>query len=326
MSQLNIAYLLAVFNAVVEGTNNGSYAIVPADAPEVAALVKAKYIKTNKRLHNEDGNVGAVLCEGATLADLKIDFEIPDAPAEAPVAPEAPAAPSAPFALEPETAPVPEAPVAPVAQESAAPVAEVPTAPFNAPVPEAAQQPTYETQEFKAMTEQAQPAVELNQAAAGNEEPVITAPVVEHDGVREIGDNDFQVVTVAKTRNGEVEIDVGVPFVTKVSAAEKKKQNKALEHHPFGDIAEVKLQNPSSAPSFHIPGRAVKDISNSVRRANDRYEKEGSRVTFRAVAATENDPKGPGVRVFALFVEEAPAQRRTSKKTEEADEVQETEE
>ena len=78
MSQLNIAYLVSVFEAVVAGSEQGSYAIVPADSAEVAALVKAKYIKTNKRLHNEDGNVGATLVEGATIADLRVDFEIPD--------------------------------------------------------------------------------------------------------------------------------------------------------------------------------------------------------------------------------------------------------
>lgn len=321
MSQLNQEYLLTLFRTVQEGAANNTYAILPADAEETKALAKAKYIKLSKRLHNADGNVGATLEEGATEADLRIDFEIPDFPS-APVVPEAAA--EAPFVLEP--APVEETPVdaapAPFA-EVAQPVAEVPAAPFQeiaqtAPVVEA-QQP-----EFAPMTTQV-PTPEvtqhhIEQLNAEQQEALGHAPVEEHDGLKVIGDNEHEVIAVARTRNGEVEIDVGVPFVTKVSAAEKKEKNKGLEHHPFGEIAKVKLANPATAPSFHLANRAVKDISNSVRRANDRYEKEGSPVTFRASAATEGDPKGPGVRVFALFLHEAPPQRRSSKKDAESQE------
>lgn len=315
MSQLNQEYLLTLFRTVQEGAANNTYAILPADAEETKALAKAKYIKLSKRLHNADGNVGATLEEGATEADLRIDFEIPDFNA-APVVPETAA--EAPFVLEP--APVAETPVAaapaPFA-EVAQPVAEAPAAPFQeiaqtAPVVEA-QQP-----EFTPMTTQVQtPAVtdaQIEQLTAEQQEALGQAPVEEHDGLKVIGDNEHEVIAVARTRNGEVEIDVGVPFVTKVSAAEKKEKNKGLEHHPFGEIAKVKMANPATAPSFHLANRAVKDISNSVRRANDKYEKEGSQVTFRAAAATEDDPKGPGVRVFALFLHEAPPQRRSSKK------------
>lgn len=311
MSQLNQEYLLTLFRTVQEGAANNTYAILPAEAEETKALAKAKYIKLSKRLHNADGNVGATLEEGATEADLRIDFEIPDfntAPA-APVVPES--ASEAPFVLEPAAAA--PAPFAEVAQ----PVAEVPAAPFQeiaqtAPVVEA-QQP-----EFAPMTTQVQ-APEVTQAhieqlTAEQQEALGQAPVEEHDGLKVIGDTDHEVIAVARTRNGEVEIDVGVPFVTKVSAAEKKEKNKGLEHHPFGEIAKIKMANPATAPSFHLANRAVKDISNSVRRANDKYEKEGSQVTFRAAAATEGDPKGPGVRVFALFLHEAPPQRRSSKK------------
>ena len=328
MSQLNQEYLLTLFRTVQEGAANNTYAILPAEAEETKALAKAKYIKLSKRLHNADGNVGATLEEGATEADLRIDFEIPDfntAPA-APVVPES--ASEAPFVLDP--APAAETPAAatpaPFA-EVAQPVAEVPAAPFQeiaqtAPVVEA-QQP-----EFAPMTTQVQ-APEVTQAhieqlTAEQQEALGQAPVEEHDGLKVIGDTDHEVIAVARTRNGEVEIDVGVPFVTKVSAAEKKEKNKGLEHHPFGEIAKVKMANPATAPSFHLANRAVKDISNSVRRANDKYEKEGSQVTFRAAAATEGDPKGPGVRVFALFLHEAPPQRRSSKKdAEQQDEVQE---
>lgn len=315
MSQLNKEYLLTLFRTVQEGAANNTYAILPAESEETKALAKAKYIKLSKRLHNADGNVGATLEEGATEADLRIDFEIPDFPA-APVVPEA--ASEAPFALEP--APVAETPVAaapaPFA-EVAQPATEAPAAPFQeiaqtAPAVEA-QQP-----EFAPMTTQVQ-APEVTQAhieqlTAEQQEALGQAPVEEHDGLKVIGDTDHEVIAVARTRNGEVEIDVGVPFVTKVSAAEKKEKNKGLEHHPFGEIAKIKMANPATAPSFHLANRAVKDISNSVRRANDKYEKEGSQVTFRAAAATEGDPKGPGVRVFALFLHEAPPQRRSSKK------------
>lgn len=325
MSQLNKEYLLTLFRTVQEGAANNTYAILPAESEETKALAKAKYIKLSKRLHNADGNVGATLEDGATEADLRVDFEIPDFPA-APVVPEA--ASEAPFVL--ESAPAAEkpaaaapAPFAEVAQH----VAEVPSAPFQeiaqtAPVVEA-QQP-----EFAPMTTQVQ-APEVTQAhieqlTAEQQEALGQAPVEEHDGMKVIGDTDHEVIAVARTRNGEVEIDVGVPFVTKVSAAEKKEKNKGLEHHPFGEIAKIKMANPATAPSFHLANRAVKDISNSVRRANDKYEKEGSQVTFRAAAATEGDPKGPGVRVFALFLHEAPPQRRSSKKdAEQQDEAQE---
>lgn len=325
MSQLNKEYLLTLFRTVQEGAANNTYAILPAESEETKALAKAKYIKLSKRLHNADGNVGATLEDGATEADLRVDFEIPDFPA-APVVPEA--ASEAPFVLEP--APVAETPVAeapaPFA-EVAQPVAEVPAAPFQEIAPTATvaegQQP-----EFAPMTTQVQAPVvtdaHIEQLTAEQQDALGHAPVEEHDGMKVIGDTDHEVIAVARTRNGEVEIDVGVPFVTKVSAAEKKEKNKGLEHHPFGEIAKVKMANPATAPSFHLANRAVKDISNSVRRANDKYEKEGSQVTFRAAAATEGDPKGPGVRVFALFLHEAPPQRRSSKKdADQQDEVQE---
>lgn len=321
MSQLNKEYLLTLFRTVQEGAANNTYAILPAESEETKALAKAKYIKLSKRLYNADGNVGATLEDGATEADLRVDFEIPDFPA-APVVPEA--ASEAPFVLEPAPAAEKPAAAAPAPfAEVAQHVAEVPAAPFQeiaqtAPAVEA-QQP-----EFAPMTTQVQ-APEVTQAhieqlTAEQQDALGHAHVEEHDGMKVIGDTDHEVIAVARTRNGEVEIDVGVPFVTKVSAAEKKEKNKGLEHHPFGEIAKVKMANPATAPSFHLANRAVKDISNSVRRANDKYEKEGSQVTFRAAAATDGDPKGPGVRVFALFLHEAPPQRRSSKKDAETQE------
>lgn len=320
MTQLNTAYLLSVFQAAVTADQQGSYAIAAADSAEVAALVKGKYIKTSKRLHNEGGNVGITLVEGATEADLRVDFEIPDFPA-APVAPAAPV-------LE-ETA---AAPVAPQVEQQEAPTAEYTApaadqetiaAPFGTTVPEAAEAPTHTQPEFEAMTQtipaapvapQTEQVVQEAAVAQIDTSALGAAPVKEEDGVKIIGDADFEVATVAHTRKGDVEIDVGVPFIAKISAAERKKNKGSLEHHPFNDIAAFKIQNPTSIPSFHVAGRAVKDMSNSVRRANVRFEKEGSPVTFRAQPALETDPKGPGVRVFAFFVSEAPEQRRTTKK------------
>lgn len=316
MSQLNIAYLLAVFQAVATGTSQGSYAIVAAESPEVAALVKAKYIKLSKKLHNEDGNVGAVLVDGATEADLRVDFEIPDYPAEAqePVAPA-----EEEIAMTNTNAPVTEN-TAPVADYSAPQAAENQAAPFAlddlAPASES-DTAFQSAQPFAGLvdTVPSAPVTEdqIHQINVETAEQIGAAPVVEQNGSIVIGGSEFEVAAVAQTRKGEVEIDIGVPFVTKVSAAAKKKTG-GLEHHPFNDIAALKLQNPNTAPSFHLAGRAVKDMSNAVRRANDRYEAQGSQVTFRANPADETDPKGTGVRVFALFLHEAPAQRRSSKK------------
>lgn len=308
MSQLNIAYLVSVFEAVVAGSEQGSYAIVPADSAEVAALVKAKYIKTNKRLHNEDGNVGATLVEGATIADLRVDFEIPDfaqvdtAPVGAPEVTYTEAAPVAP--------PVEEtAPAAPVFEQMAAPFADTS---INT---EMANDPTFApAEEFTGIVPMTQTAEVSTEVQVQQEVQTLGAPVAEGEGVRVIGDDSFDVATVAETKNGEVEIDVGVPFVIKVSAAEKRKKTAKLEHHPFDATADFKVKNPTSMPSFHIAGKAVKDMSNSVRRANDRYAANGSPVTFRVVGVDEADPKGKGIRVYAMFTSEAPEQRRTSRK------------
>lgn len=311
MTQLNLAYLVSVFEAVVAGTEQGSYAIVPADAAEVAALVKSKYIKTSKRLHNEGGNVGATLVDGANIADLRVDFEIPDF-AQADTAP----------VSSPEVTYTESAPVAPVAEETApaAPVFEQAAAPFadTSINTELANAPTFApAEEFTGIVPMTQTEA-LQEVAAELPEHIAEykagAPVVEGEGVRVIGDDSFDVATVAETKNGEVEIDVGVPFVIKVSAAEKRKKSAKLEHHPFDATADFKLKNPTSMPSFHIAGKAVKDMSNSVRRANDRYEANGSPVTFRVVGVDENDPKGKGIRVYAMFTSEAPEQRRTTRK------------
>ena len=299
---LNLEYLLAVFRACVTANEQGSYAVVPSENPEVKQLVKQNYIKINKRLHNADGNVAAVLVDGANEADLRVDFEIPDFPAEE----QAPAAPVAPV----------EASVAP-----AAPFEAQQAAPFHTPeaaVQEVQQAPQFEPavqQEFVGMVDQQIPEAPVT-PPANDQLPEVTAPKVEEEGRILIGVDEFDVVATAQTRKGEVEIDVGVPFVIKVpkTTRAKKGEGSGLEHHPFKQIAEYKMANPSTAPSFHVPGKEVKDMSSQVKRANAAQEKENSVVTFRAQAADATDPKGPGVRVYALFVSEAPEQRKSSKK------------
>lgn len=311
---LNTEYVLNIFTATRDATAQGSFAIVPEKAPEVVAMVKAKYIKLSKKLHNADGNVGATLVDGATEADLRVDFEIPDFP-QAAEAPEAPVA-------------APEAPAAPTLQ---APVAEAPVAageaPFSDVIPAAEPQP-----EFQAMNTQIEettpvsfdaPVAPVFESAVGSAvqpeavNQVATAPVTEQGDVKLIGDSAYDVATVVPTRSGEVEIEVGVPFTVKVTKAEQRKQNAGLEHHPYSAIAEFKLANPTSTPSFHVADKELKDMSSSIKRANARFEKEGSQVTFRAQRADENDPKGAGVRVYALFVSEAPAQRTVRRKKDE---------
>lgn len=323
MTGLNIAYLLNIFVAARDATANGTYAIVPAEAPEVTALVKAKYIKTNKRLHNADGNVGAVIVEGATEADLRVDFEIPDFGA----APEAPvAAPAVDDTVPVDTLPavddtVPAVPPAPsFGDVPATPFPAAPEAPLVAPATAEAPVAAPVQEEFQAMnTVQNAPVADDSAASpvAGTEVHE-TAPVVEEGDVKLIGASERQVVTVAQTRAGEVEIEVGVPFQVKLTKAEQRKQNAGLEHHPYNTIAEFKAANPTQIPSFHVAGKKLKDMSSGVKRANKRYEDQGSDITFRAQRVGADDPKGEGVRVYAMFTSEAPAIRR-AKKGEEQD-------
>lgn len=310
MNTLNLAYLLGIFQAVVQGTSQGSYAIVPADSEEVKALVKAKYIKTNKRLHNQDGNVGATLVDGATESDLRIDFEIPDFPVSG-VAP----------AVEQTSAPD-------VGQETVpAPLFEAPVAPFTIQDEHATMNtqthpvPTFEAPIIP-QHEPVQLAVAEDVADVGTDTVVqfiggAVAPVVDEDSVRKIGAGDHHVEKTVETRLGTVEIDVGIPYVMKLSAAQVKREKGTVEHYPFNDIAAVKIANPTTVPSFHVAGKSSKDMSSSVKRANARMEKDGKDIAFRVSTAQPDDPKGAGVRIFAFFNAEAPAVR--SRRTTEDD-------
>lgn len=305
MTELNKEYVLAIFKAVQQAAATGTYAVVPDNAPEVAALVKAKYIKTNKKLHNEGGNVAAVIVDGANEADLRVDFEIADFPATetAPVA--------APFAAEPAPTENTDAGVPEV-------LPEVTTAPpFAEYVPENATAPTFEPAPLAAPQEQFQPMAAQAAPAAAAEQPqaeqTVLAPVVEVQGGKMVGADDHVVAAVAQTKNGEVEIDIGVPFAFKVSKTASRKNGAGLAAYAFDDIADYKIKNPTTVPSFHTD-KKTSEVSNPMRRANERYAEANSTVTFRSATVDETDPKGAGTRVYALFTSEAPPLKKITKK------------
>ena len=280
MSALNTAWMLSTLVLALQQTNAGSYIKVDPDLPEVKDLVARKYIKTNKKLHNADGTVGAVAVEGAFAEDLITDLGLDYATNIVTV----------PANLrkddEPETVPVvettPAAPQAPIA-----PAAE----PAIQQAVEQAQQP---------------------QAPAfyGEQEQ---APAAAPQGELKIGDGEYQVLNQVERRGKTIAIETGVAFVKKPTGFAKGTGRTNEEAYPYAELVAAKQANLDSAPSFHLADAKTKNVSSMIKRHALKYEVSHG-ITFRANAVDSTDPQGAGVRVYALTVAEAPARRATAKK------------
>lgn len=136
------------------------------------------------------------------------------------------------------------------------------------------------------------------------------------------------VVGSATVKDQNFEIEVGVPFSKKATGFTKGNSPKRewKPTLPFEEIANAKISYGHDAeqlPSFHVPDSTTQKISGTVRRASDEYAKRpidgiNDLITFRATNVDETDPKGAGVRVFAMWLSKAPAVKTRTKKDAEA--------
>lgn len=167
--------------------------------------------------------------------------------------------------------------------------------------------------------------VELNQGAAV---PEVKPAYGANEAVTLGAGQAHAVVGNATVKDQTFEIEVGVPFSKKATGftkgnAPKREWKPTL---PFEEIANAKISYGHDAeqlPSFHVPNSTTQKISGMVRRASDEYAKRpvagiNDLITFRATNVDETDPKGAGVRVYAMWLSKAPAVKTRTKKTTEA--------
>ena len=286
-AQLNLAWMFTTFILAAQQTNAGAFIEADTAYPEINDLVTRKYLKTNKRLLNDGTKVGAVVPAGAYAEDLIADLGLD--PVEY--------MPKIPADLRKPTADQPA-----VAAEQAAPVAaEQPAAPAVAQVAPTTELPAGTIGEQPQFHDQAaQTAADTTSAAIGGHVAVTT------------------VETVTR-RDQNIPIALGVAYVKPQSGLTRARAAASAqeEAYPYKEIVELKVANPTEAPSFHIVGKKSKDVSGMIRRHALKYEASHG-VTFRAQGVDATDPNGTGVRVFALFTTEAPKRPERKPKTDTA--------
>lgn len=281
---LNRKWMVSTFVQILAATEAGSFVPVNSAYPEIIDLTERKYVKSNKKLHNKDGELAYVAVKGANVVDLLNDLgytaadreelstiissELIDAMAQSqqpqvtepttaqPAAPQVPAAPATPAPVAPAVPTTPETPVAAAAVPTAADVA--------ANIPAA---PTLGGEVLTAQT---------------------TAPVQQN----------LEGVSAGAESNA---IDFDVDF-----GAVGKPVSKSID---YDALVKAKLAHPETKPSIHIAGKKSKDISVPVKKQAEYYEQHHG-ITFRVRTVGDTDPKGAGVRIFALTVAEAPERRK----------------
>lgn len=289
--QLNTGWMVATFITVLSETSKGGFAVLDKTWDEVAELKRLTYIKAAPSKHKNGNEIAFTAQKDAHVEDLINDLDlnlsdfIDQIPAELrKMTNENAQVPQAPVFEQNEQAPAP-APVYPVDNEDGGEVDAAPQAPVAADL-----QPQFsETAQAPAATDAAD------------------APQVDYAPV--IGENvTYGVLDKVETQIGELDIEVGIPFKQTIK---KASQPKAGSIYPFATLAEQERAHPNTAPSFHLKDKILKNMSASLRRACITFE-ESHGVTFRGRNVGADDPKGEGVRIFALQKDAVPA-RRSSK-------------
>lgn len=278
---LNRKWMVQTFVQILAATEAGSFVPVNSAYPEIIDLTERKYVKQNKKLHNKDGEVAYVAAKGANTVDLLTDLGYTaadrDELSQIISSELIDAMTQAQTPAQPQTPVAPQVPAAPTAP--ATPVAPVPTTP-ETPVTTAAAAPVVTAADV-----------------AGN---IPAAPTL---GGEVLGST--ATASTAAVQQNLSGIDTGAAIDLDVSF-DAKPVSKLIDYE---GLVQTKLAHPESQPSIHIAGKKSKDISVQVKNQAEYYEKEKG-ITFRVRTVHDNDPKGAGVRVFALTVAEAPERRK----------------
>lgn len=274
MSQsLNRAWQVATFVSILAATEAGSFVPVNAAYPEIIDLVDRKYVKKNTKLHNKDGNVAFVAMKGATAVDLLTDlgYTAADRDELSQIISQE--------LIEAMT----------TAQTQAQPQVAAAAAPRAPQIPAAPIAPAAQAETPVTASTPAAPTVGGAVAPIATAAPVLprTDGAAQSQPALDLGMSD--------------EIDFGVAFTTVASKPSSKTLN-------YDGLVKAKLADLTSQPSLHVAGRKAKDLSAPVKRQAEYYEKTNG-ITFRVRSVGDTDPKGAGVRIFALTLEEAPERR-----------------
>lgn len=276
MAELNKTWIITTFAAVLAATARNEYAVLDSAWEEVKEMKKLTYITPKPKLHKDGTLIAYVASKDAHIEDLINDLGLNLEDYIDQIPAELRKMPNAENLPETDAAPV--VPAVPVAATAEPVAAAIPTEHAEVVIPE--------------LSEQAAP----------------KAPIVG-------GDVSYAVVDKVTRGDSEIAIEVGIAYELPQVAAKRSSPKATAESQPYNEIATYKVAHPETAPSFHLAGRKTKDVSGLIKRHAERYEKSHG-VTFRAAAARADDPLGEGVRVFALFNNEAPARRAKKVKKE----------
>lgn len=134
-----------------------------------------------------------------------------------------------------------------------------------------------------------------------------------------LGSTEHSVIDTVALGGENFEIETGVQFVKRApNIAALARSTVREDKYPFAAIADLKLKpehinDDTFLPSFHIANKQLKNMSGMLKRFIEKYEATTD-VTFRAQQVKANDPKGEGVRVFAMNKHTAPARKSPAKK------------
>jgi len=272
---LNRNWQSQVFAQALAASVNGTYIFVGAQHPEVQDLVDRGFLKLDKRKKDADGNVSATAVEGITQDQVDATLAAADATAPTPAATPAPVE-----TLAPEPAPAP------------------------APAPTAAPVPTPAPVDTLAQT--AQPVFGADQ----------NATAVSTSGDVVLGGTDHTVLNTVELGGEQFEIETGVQYVKRSPNIANIARTPREDKYPFAALADAKrerLDDDTFLPSFHVAGKQLKNMSNLLSKYIKKYEASHG-VTFRGQQVKENDPKGAGVRVFAMNPATAPERKSPIRK------------
>lgn len=194
--------------------------------------------------------------------------------------------------------------------------ADVAAAPVPAPVPTAT-----ETLAPQTPAPVPAPAADTTVQLAATAQPVFNnAETQLAVGDVVLGSTDHAVVDTVELGGEQFEIETGVQFVKRAPNIANISRQPREDKYPFAVIAELKarpenIDNDEFLPSFHVANKQLKNMSNLMSKYIKQYEASHG-VTFRGrqVKESDNDPKGAGVRIFAMNPKTAPERKSPIRK------------
>lgn len=151
---------------------------------------------------------------------------------------------------------------------------------------------------------------------AATAQPVFNATAAATAGDVVLGGTEHTVLDTVELGGEQFEIETGVQYVKRSPNIANIARTPREDKYPFAALADAKrarLEDDTFLPSFHVAGKQLKNMSNLLSKYIKKYEASHG-VTFRGQQVKDNDPKGAGVRVFAMNPATAPERKSPIRK------------